>query len=189
MRSLVKSWIVLGFLLSLPTHARRVPASELETVEIAPGEMEIVPPKEDWVTLTSTAFFSKPTTLIEHRTLAKLRGILSKRRTTLKHGHTFNEKKRLKEICERIRLTYAATKSTISIDAKVIAQPVSYCRVRVHEKDGTTIDQLMFVSQGVKKNRTYITHTVTFFYPSKEEDPAGKEVAKFVGSVSRRDDG
>jgi hypothetical protein len=155
-----------------------------------PGEVVIDPPKEDWVMLSSTAFFRKPTTLIEHRRMPKLRGILSTRRNSLKAGQTFKEKARLTEACANIRQSYAVTKTHVLVNAKVLGKKLPYCRVQVQEQDGLNVDQLIFVSLDAKKARMVITHTVTFFYPKGEEEPAAREaVSKFIASVTRRKDG
>jgi hypothetical protein len=172
-------WLLL--VVPLPAHSQRIPASEP-----LPGELVVEPAQDVWATITSTAFFSKPTTLIEHREISKLRGILSTKHNSLKSGQVFSEKNRLKEICSNIEQSYSVTKNHASVKAKITWASISYCRVTVHEKDGLTIDQLLFVGKSPKKNRAYVTHTITFFYPLADEERAAKEVVKFVGSVNRR---
>lgn len=178
------AFFCLLVLVPLPVLSQRIPASGPVV-----GELVVEPARDVWATITSTAFFSKPTTLIEHRELSKLRGILSTKHNSLKSGQIFSEKNRLKEICANIEQSYSVTKNHASVKAKITWTAISYCRVTVHEKDGLTIDQLLFVGKSPRKNRAYVTHTVTFFYPIADEERAAKEVTKFVASVNRRSDG
>jgi hypothetical protein len=176
--------LLLVILIPFPALSQRIPASDLQ-----PGELVVEPAKETWAIVTSTAFFSKPTTLIEHREMTKLRGILTSKHSSLKVGQVFSERKRLKEICTNIQQSYSALKNHVVVGAKITWGPVSYCRVRVRENDGLTVDQLLFIGKSNKKNRSYVTHTVTFFYPASDDERAAKEVVKFVNTVNRRSNG
>lgn len=183
----LKHWIFAAFFCTLTAiQAQRTPSSAASG---NPSSIDIHPRVEDWVVLQSNAFFSKPTTLLEHREVAKLRGILSARWSSAKKGQPFNEASRLQDACKHIPQSYSATKNHTVVRAKVVAGELPHCRIVVRDKDGLVIEQVLFVGRGLKKSRIYVTHTATFFYPVADEARATLEVTKFLSSVSRRKDG
>lgn len=183
----LKHWIFAAFFINLPAaQAQRMPSSAATG---NPSSIEITLRAQDWVVLQSNAFFSKPTTLLEHREIAKLRGILSARWSSAKKGQSFNESVRLQDACKHIPQSYLATKNHTVVRAKVVPGALPHCRIQVRDKDGLVIEQVLFVGRGLKKSRIYVTHTATFFYPVADEERATLEVTKFLSSVSRRNDG
>jgi len=163
----------------------RRPASALDI----PGELQIHPPRDSWATLTSNAFFGKPTTLLEHRRLATLRGIVSHRWSSLKPGQTFSEAKRLEEACTSIPKNYRTAKTHTQVEAKVIATALPYCRIQARDSDGVIVDQILYVSKSREKAGMIVTYTLTFFYPQAEAAKAKAEVTRFLSAVSRRANG
>lgn len=156
---------------------------------VTKGEIVIAPATEDWVSLPSKAFFRKPTTLLENRSLARLRGIVSERASFLKKGETFSERQRLIDACKNIPQSYSATEGHSVAKARVYTREIPHCRIRVRDKDGLIIEQILFVSEVKAKKGGYLTQTITFFYPEKDSDRASLEVTKFIKSVSRRSHG
>jgi hypothetical protein len=144
--------------------------------------MEI--PEEDWATVPSTSFFSRPTTLLEHREVPGLRGVLSVRSVAPKKNQEFNALEKIKAFCVNIPKSYEGSKRTKSVRAKVVSGVLPYCRVQVNEGQGLLIDQLLFVSLSPEKRQ--LTHTLTFFYPTEEEKRSSREVTKLLNYLGRR---
>ncbi len=140
-------------------------------------------PEEDWASVPSTSFFSRPTTLLEHREIPGLRGVLSVR-TAPKKNQGFNALERIKTLCVNIPKSYEGSKRTKSVRAKVTSAAPAHCRVQVNEGQGLLIDQLLFVSLSPEKR--VLTHTLTFFYPVEEEKRSSIEVTKLLSHLGRR---
>lgn len=136
-------------------------------------------PEEDWASVPSTSFFSRPTTLLEHREIPGLRGVVSLRSTPSKKGQPFNARERIKALCSNISKSYDGSKPTKSVRAKVASTSPLHCRVQVNEGQGLLIDQLLFVS--ISSESRIVTQTLTFFYPEEEQKRASKEVEKLLG--------
>jgi hypothetical protein len=176
--------LVCALAYSAFSYADRSPASAL-----VQGELVIHLAEDEWATLPSTSFFNKPTTLLEHRSLPRLRGILSWRNATLKAGQPFNESRRIQELCRNLSKSYETSKSHTVIKAKTALTGQPHCRLLVKEKEALVIEQLLFVHQDKQSAKRVTTHTVTFFYPASDEKRATQAITKFLTSVERNRDG
>lgn len=141
-------------------------------------------PEDDWASVPSTSFFSRPTTLLEHREIPGLRGVISVRSAPSKKNQTFHAAERLQSLCSNISKSYGGSKPTTSVRAKTAVGPLPHCRVQVNEGQGLLIDQLLFLS--LSPESRVVTQTLTFFYPVEEEKRSSKEVAKLLIHFRRK---